>query len=117
MKHGNGASEINKSSEVDFSETILDLTSARNSVRQVKKSDGSLEAQDAGTLVLQLSEAPRGEIERIVGTLTTLLRKLETEGVRIQLDIEDYAKLNQRVMQLTEIVVNSVERLPIQRVD
>jgi hypothetical protein len=41
-----------------------------------------------------------------------LLKKLESDGVRIQLDIEEYAKLNQRVMQLTSIVVDSVGKLP-----
>ena len=42
----------------------------------------------------------------------TLLKKLETDGVRIQLDIEEYAELNQRVMQLTTIVADSVGKLP-----
>lgn len=44
--------------------------------------------------------------------LMTLLKKLETDGVRIQLDIEEYAELNQRVMQLTTIVADSVGKLP-----
>jgi hypothetical protein len=108
MKPIHGSSKINDSSEIDFSENICELASAR----QVKKSDGDTEVQDAGTLLNRLSEAPRREIEDLVGKLTTFLRKLENDGGRIQLDIEKYAKLNQRVMQLTTIVVDSVGKLP-----
>jgi hypothetical protein len=49
--------------------------------------------------------------------LMTFHKKLENDGVRIQVDIEEYAKLNQRVMQLTTIVVDSVGKLPAPRVD
>ena len=110
MKAANGSP--NESSETNFSETIHDLTSARNAVRQAKNSDGDMNAQGAGTLVRRLSEAPRREIEDLLGKLMTLLKKLETDGVRIQLDIEEYTELNQRVMQLTNIVADSVGKLP-----
>jgi hypothetical protein len=112
MRAANGSSKINESSEVDFSESICELTSTRNAVRQVKNSDGDMEVQGAGTLLHRLSEAPRREIEDLVGKLMTLLKKLETDGVRIQLDIEEYAELNQRVMQLTTVVADSVGQLP-----
>ena len=104
MKHDNGSSQINKSEEIDFGETICDLTSARDAVRQVKNSNDQIEVQGAGTLVRQLSETPRREIEGLVGKLMTLLRKLQTDGDRIQVDIEEYTDLNQRVRQLTTIV-------------
>jgi hypothetical protein len=112
MKAANGSPDINEPSEMDFGETICDLTSARNAVRLVKNSDGDMEAQGAGTLVRQLSEAPRREVEDLVGKLMTFLKKLDTDAVRIQLDIEEYTELNQRVMQLTNIVADSVGKLP-----
>ena len=112
MKAANGSPDINESSEMDFGETICDLTSARNAVRLVKNSDGDMEPQGAGTLVRQLSEAPRRELEDLVGKLMTFLKKLDTDAVRIQLDIEEYTELNQRVMQLTNIVADSVGKLP-----
>jgi hypothetical protein len=112
MKHANGSSEISKSSEIDFGETICDLTSARDAVRQIKESNGQIEVQGAGTLVRQLSETPRREIEDLVGKLMTLHRKLQTDGDRIQLDIEEYTDLNQHVRQLTTIVSDSVGKLP-----
>lgn len=116
MKHANGSSEINKSSEIDFDETICDLTSARDAVRQIKESNGQIEVQGAGSLVRQLSETPSREIEDLVGKLMTLHRKLQTDGDRIQLDIEEYTDLNQRVRQLTTIVSDSVGKLPAARV-
>jgi hypothetical protein len=109
MKAGNGSSKINETSEIDFSENIRGLTSARNA--------GEVEVQGAGTLVRQLSEAPRREIEDLVGKLMALLKKLEADGIRIQLDIEEYAELNQRVTQLTTIVADSVGKLPAPHVD
>ena len=116
MKHDNGSSQINMSEEIDFGETICDLTSVRDAVRQVKNSNDQIEVQGAGTLVRQLSETPRREIEGLVGKLMTLLRKLQTDGDRIQVDIEEYTDLNQRVRQLTTIVSDSVEKLPAPRV-
>jgi hypothetical protein len=116
MKHDNESSVINKAEEIDFGETIFDLTSARDAVRQVKNSNGQVEVQGAGTLVRQLSETPRREIEDLVGKLMTLLRKLQNDGDRIQVDVEEYTDLNQRVRQLTTIVSDSVGKLPSPRV-
>ena len=110
MKGGNRSSEINKSSEMDFG-------AARDAVRQVEKSNGDMEAKSAGTLVRQLSEASRREIEVLVGILMTYHKKLQTDGDRIQLEIEDYADLNQHVRQLTTIVSDSVGKLPAPRVN
>jgi hypothetical protein len=112
MKSADGSSETNKSSEMDFSENIHELTSARDAVRQAKNSNGDIEVKDSGTLVRQLSEAPRREIENLVGKLMTLHKKLQADGDRIQLDMEEYTNLNQRVMQLTTIIADSVGKLP-----
>jgi hypothetical protein len=112
MKSVNGSSEINESSEIDFSENIHELTSARDAVYQAKNSNGDIEVKDSGPLVHRLSEAPRREIEGIVGKLMTLHKKLQADGDRIQLDIEEYTNLNLRVMQLTTIIGDIVGKLP-----
>jgi cell fate (sporulation/competence/biofilm development) regulator YlbF (YheA/YmcA/DUF963 family) len=39
-------------------------------------------------------------------------KKLQTNGDRIQHYIEEYAELNQQVMQLTTIISDSVKKLP-----
>jgi len=99
MTTANGSSEVNKSSNMDFSEDIRELTSG-DALREVENS------------VHRLSEASRREIECLVGELMTLHKKLLTDGDRIQLDIEQYAELNQHVMQLTTIIMDSVGKLP-----
>ena len=104
MTSANGSSEVNKSSNMDFSEDIRELTSG-DALREVENS------------VHRLSEASRREIECLVGELMTLHKKLLTDGDRIQLDIEQYAELNQHVMQLTTIIVDSVEKLPRPRIN
>ena len=101
MTNANRSSEENESSK-------RELTSTRHTFRQVENSAWETEAHNVGTLVRRLSEAPRREIKCLVGKLMTLHKKLETDGDRIQLDIEEYAELNQHVMQLTTIIADSV---------
>ena len=104
MTSANGSSEVNKSSNMDFSEDIRELTSG-DALREVENS------------VHRLSEASRREIECLVGELMTLHKKLLTDGDRIQLDIEQYAELNQHVMQLTTIIMDSVGKRPRPRIN
>ena len=105
MASANGSSEGNKSSKMDFSEDIRELTSSSDVLRQVE--DG----------VHRLSEASRREIECLVGELMTLHKKLLSDGDRIQLGIEEYANLNRYVMQLTTNIVESVEKLRRPRIN
>jgi hypothetical protein len=68
----NGAAEINKSSELDFSGKIHELTRNRSAFRQVQNSDGEMSANDLGTLVRQVSEAHAG-LSQQVTQLTTII--------------------------------------------
>ena len=104
MTSANGSSEVNKSSNMDFSEDIRELTSG-DALREVENS------------VHRLSEASRHEIECLVGELMTLHKKLLTDGDRIQTDTEEYAELNQHVMQLTTIIMDSVGKRPRPRIN
>ena len=108
----NGSAEINQSSEMDFSENVRELSRAKDVFGQVGSGHDEMEGHYVGTLVHQLSETPRREIEALVVKLVSLLKKLETDGIRIHLDIDEYTKLNERVMQLTTIVADSVGKLP-----
>ena len=99
-----GSSAINKSSEMDFREII--------STRDAVRTNVDIEAQGASVVVRQLSEASRREVHDLVGMLMAYDKKLQTDGDRIQFDIEDYADLNHRVRQLTTIVSDSVGKLP-----
>lgn len=117
MKSANRSSEVDQSTEIDFSEDIQKLTSARAAFHQAEDKDSGMAADSAGTLVHRLSEAPRREIESLVDRLMTLHKKLQADGDRIRLDIEGYAELNRCVMQLATIVADSVGKLPAPRIN
>jgi peptidoglycan hydrolase CwlO-like protein len=68
--------------------------------------------ENLGNLLRQVSKASMGEIDSLISELQTLRRKLQTDGDRIERDIAKYAELNQQVMQLTEIISDSVKKLP-----
>ncbi|MGA8698909.1 MAG: hypothetical protein WB689_34770 [Xanthobacteraceae bacterium] len=72
MKSANGSSDISKSSEMDRREYIGELTSAKETFRQVENGDGEMEAHSIGTLVHRLSEVSRREIECINHSLARL---------------------------------------------
>jgi hypothetical protein len=117
MKTATRPSEINKPLEIDFSENIQRLTSAREAPLQVGDGDSETAGDSAGTLMDRLSETPRREIEGLVGRLMKLHKKLQTDGDRIQHEVERYTELNRCVLQLTTIVADSVGKLPAPRIN
>jgi hypothetical protein len=80
--------------------------------RQTESNDGEMSGEHLGTLLRQVSKASMGEIESLIVELKTLHKKLQTDGDRIQRDIQDHAELSQQVMQLTKIISDSVKKLP-----
>jgi len=80
--------------------------------RQTESNDGEMSGEHLGTLLRQVSKASMGEIESLIVELKTLHKKLQTDGDRIQRDIQDHAELSQQVMQLTRIISDSVKKLP-----
>jgi methyl-accepting chemotaxis protein len=65
-----------------------------------------------GTLLRRVREASTREIEYLIDDLQQLHEKLQSDGSRIQQDVEEYAELSQHVMQLTTIIADSVKKLP-----
>jgi hypothetical protein len=53
------------------------------------------------------------EIGDLIDELERLRKKLKTDGDRIRRDVEAYAELSKRVMQLTSIISDSVKKLPL----
>jgi len=53
-----------------------------------------------------------GQIDNLIAELQELRKKLQTNSNRIQRDITEHAELNQQVMQLTDIISESVKKLP-----
>jgi hypothetical protein len=112
MAKPNGSAEINKSSELDFTGKLHDLTRSRGISGRAENSDGGKSAYDLGTLVRRVSEASHREIDNLMGELQALDKKLQTDGDWIQHHIEEYAGLSQQFMQLTTIISDSVKQLP-----
>ena len=81
-------------------------------LRQTENGDGDRSAEHLGTLLRQVSKASMGEIESVIVELKTLHKKLQTDGDRIQREIAEHADLSQQVMQLTNIISDSVKKLP-----
>ena len=50
--------------------------------------------------------------QHLIGEFRELREKLETDGDGIRSNIAEHAELNQRVMQLTTIISDSVKNLP-----
>ena len=81
-------------------------------LRQTENDDGERSGEHLGNLLRQVSKASMGEIESLIVELKTLHKKLQTDGDRIQRDIAEHADLSQQVMQLTNIISDSVKKLP-----
>ena len=52
------------------------------------------------------------EIDHLISELQTLRRKLQTDGERIERDIEQHAALSEQATRLTKIVFEGVKQLP-----
>jgi len=104
--------EIRKSTELSAGGNISELAPAIDASRLAEMSDGQASADNLGTLVRRVSESSSQQIENLVGELQSLRKKLHSDGNRIQSEIEEYAVLNQQVMQLTAIISESMGKLP-----
>ena len=82
------------------------------SPRIAESKDGEKSAGNLSDLLGEVSKNSKGEIDSLIGELQQLRRKLQTDGDRIQREIEEYHALSQQVMQLTGIISDSVRNLP-----
>jgi hypothetical protein len=80
--------------------------------RQTESCDGEMSGEHLGTLLRVVSKTSIGEIDSLIVELKMLHKKLQTDGDRIQRDIAEHAELSQQVMQLTNIISDSVKKLP-----
>jgi hypothetical protein len=108
----NKLAEMAESLEMEIGNNIHELTRKSSDFHQSGNNDGKMSATDLGMLLRQVSESSTREIDSLIGELRALRNKLETDGIRIQSDIERHAELSQGVMQLTTIVSDNVKNLP-----
>ena len=90
-------------SELPLGPVSLQLAAETN---DREKSAGNL-----GELLDQVSKTSVGEVDGLIGELRQLRAKLQADGDRIKRDIQEYETLSQQVMQLTNIISDSVATL------
>jgi hypothetical protein len=109
-----GSAEIEKSSEVDIGGNIHELARGSSAVfRQGEASDDEMSTDNLAGLLRRVAEASTREVDSLIGDLQALRRKLNTDGNRIQREIAEYSELSQQVMQLANIISESVKKLPV----
>jgi methyl-accepting chemotaxis protein len=67
--------------------------------------------ENLSDLLGRVSKNSTGEIDSLIGEFRRLRGNLQTDGERIQREIEEYAALSQQVMQLTKTISESVEKV------
>lgn len=108
-----GTAEIEKSLEVEIGGNIQELARGSSAVfRQGEGSDAETSTDNLAALLRRVAEASTREVDSLIGDLQTLRRKLSADGNRIQREIAEYAELSQQVTQLTNIISESVKKLP-----
>jgi hypothetical protein len=108
-----GSAELEKASEVDIEGNIHELARGSGAAfRQGEASDGETSTDNLAGLLRRVAEASTREVDSLIGDLQALRRKLNTDGNRIQREIAEYTELSQQVMQLTNIISESVKKLP-----
>ena len=109
----NGSTKISQSSEIDAGGNIHELSvRASDDMRLADIAGDEIAVNSVAPFLRRVSEASRREIKHLVDALQTLDEKLQTDGDRIERDIEEYTELSKHVLQLTTIVSDSVNSLP-----
>ena len=104
------SAEIDESSEAEVL-NIRELMREGATFRQAESSDGETSAT-LRSLLDRVSETSAREVDNLIDELQRVREKLRDDGSRIQRAIEEYAALSQQVMKLTEIISESLQKLP-----
>jgi hypothetical protein len=73
--------------------------------------DDQMPTENLSDLLDQASKNSTGGIDGLIGELERLRGKLQTDGERIQREIEEHTALSQQVMHLTKTISESVEKV------
>ena len=77
---------------------------APNSTVHQGDSDGDLVADNVRGLLIRVSDTSTREIDNLIADLRMLREKMQTDGGRVESDVEQFMALNQSVMQLAKII-------------
>jgi hypothetical protein len=111
-----GTMEIEKTLEVEIAGNIQELARGSNTVfRQAEGAYAEISTENLAGLLRRVSEGSTREVDNLISDLQALRRKLNSDGNRIQREITEYSELSEQVMQLTNIISESVKKLPAAR--
>jgi hypothetical protein len=82
----------------------LDADDAESSIYETS-------ANDLSALLRRALGTPMHEIDKLIGELELLRKKLKTDADRIQREITDYAELSRRVRRITAIIHDTVKKM------
>src|SRR6516162_6109374 len=77
-------------------------------LRRTPETESEAVANNIGTLLQRVAGSSVQEIDRLIIELQTLRELLQSEGVRVQREIAEYAHLSQSAMQSTKIIAESL---------
>jgi hypothetical protein len=110
-----GSTETDKSEPADVEGNIRELVRRDSTAFRQAAGDSEAAANNLGTLMRRVCGTSTREIDNLISELRILREKLQADGNRVQRDIEEYAALNQSVIQLTKIIsdgMTHVRELP-----
>ena len=76
-----------------------------------EREDDQMPTENLSALLGRVSENSTSQIDDLVGEFERLRRKLRTDGDRIRREVEEYSALSQQVMQRTNNISESVEKV------
>ncbi len=79
-------------------------------LRRQPEAESEAVANNIGTLLQRVAGSSVQEIDRLIVELQTLRELLQSEGVRVQREITEYAHLSQSAMQSTKIITESLAK-------
>jgi hypothetical protein len=106
------ATEIDEPLEAGIGKALHALKPSGVAFRHLANADDEMSGKNLGTLLGRVTERSTREVETLIDELQGLRKKLETDRVRIQSEIERHSELSQAVMQLTSIISDNVKKLP-----
>jgi hypothetical protein len=81
-----------------------------STLRRTPEAESEAVANNIGTLLGRVAGSSVQEIDRLIIELQTLRELLQSEGVRVQREIAEYAHLSQSAMQSTKIIAESLSK-------
>lgn len=79
--------------------------------RATESYDDPMPPENLSDLLGQVSENSTGGIDSLIDQFERLRGKLQTDGERLQREIEEYRELSQQVMQFTKVISESAGKL------